>query len=109
VKITPDDELLPAPQDLDIDDSAPARAERYSEPWVLERRLARWPFTKRGRSTSSPQRRTRHLVDLTVLVLALATPTLLVLVGQVGVAVLLAAAEFGAVIMHAWWSRPDGE
>jgi len=50
--------------------------------------------------------RSRLLIDLVVLILALATPTVLVLVGQVGVALLLAVAEFGALIMRTWWSRP---
>ena len=61
------------------------------------------------RRTNTGRHRSRLLTDLTVLVIALATPTVLVLSGHVGVAMLLAVAEFGAVIMRTWWSRPDGK
>lgn len=54
-----------------------------------------------------PTRGTRDLRDLVALALILAVPTILIIVGNVGVAVLVAAAEFVVVVLRAWWQRPS--
>lgn len=49
----------------------------------------------------------RSLRDLVALALILATPTILILVGNVGAAVLAVAAEFIVVVLRAWWQHPS--
>jgi hypothetical protein len=92
--------LTPAP--ATPDDATAASAERHLCPPAPNAHLASRGFAIRTRKKPTFQRRSRPLADLIVLVLTLATPSVLVLVGQVGVAALLAVAEFGAIIMRAW-------
>lgn len=47
----------------------------------------------------------RDLRDLIALALILAVPTILIIVGDVGVAVIVAAAQFVVLVLRAWWWR----
>jgi hypothetical protein len=47
--------------------------------------------------------RAKSFVDLAALVVVVAAPVLLVWVGRASVAVVLAVAEFVAIVLRAWW------
>ncbi|WP_146607250.1 hypothetical protein [Spongiactinospora gelatinilytica] len=62
------------------------------------------PKAKKASSAHSHMSaRAKSFVDLAALVVVVAAPVLLVWVGQASVAVILAVAEFVAIVLRAWW------
>ena len=47
--------------------------------------------------------------DLIALLIILAVPTVLIIVGKVGVAVIVAAAQFVVMVLRAWRQRSDSD